>query len=102
MNHKYFDSDKQSVIGNNKAIEEYERTTGRKLKAISLVAWHSTHNDYKGVSSGWNPDLPTGIPTVMDYDQGTCLVCVKVVRDNEAVAERVAELQAQRSGQDDQ
>ena len=92
-NRTYIQSDAPSEIGDNNAIAAYAQKY--PVPAISLVEWEELHSDYKGITSGWNPDLPAGLPTVMDYDNGTCLVIVRVVRDNAAVEKRIAEIKTQ-------
>ncbi|MBS1807592.1 MAG: hypothetical protein JST84_05310 [Acidobacteria bacterium] len=92
---KLFKSTLPSVVGDDQAIIAYEQTHNTSLPAISLVEWEFTHNDFKGVSSGINPDLPAGIPTIMGYDNGTVLHLVRVVRNSEAVTNKVAEIEKQ-------
>lgn len=92
---KLFKSTLPSVVGDNHAIIAYEQANNTSLPAISLVEWEFTHSDFKGVSSGINPDLPAGIPTIMGYDKGTVLHLVRVVRDSEAVVNKVAEIEKQ-------
>ena len=77
MNRTYFATTSPSVIGDNEAIAAYEQANNLRLKAISLVEWELLHNDRKGITSGFNPDLPAGLPTVTDYDNGTCLGIAK-------------------------
>ena len=90
----YFASSESSVVGDPNAIIAYEQTNNVTLPAISLVEWEDTHSDHKGISGGANPDLPAGIPSVMDYDQGTCLRLVRVIPTAESVTAKVAELEA--------
>ena len=91
MNNHYFDSDQPSVVGDPNAITAYEQTNNVCLKAISLVEYEFKLRDYKGISSGINPDIPAGIPTIMDYDNGTILMLVRVVRTDESVNAKIAE-----------
>ncbi len=95
MNRQYFHTDEPSVIGDPNAIAAYEQATGTKLKAISLVEWQYTHKDFKSVSCGINPDIPAGIPTVMDYDKGTVLRLVKVIRTEDSVRKKETQFQAE-------
>jgi hypothetical protein len=92
---KYFTSTEPSIIGDNAVIACYEQQHSTTLPAISLVEWEFTHNDFKGVTCGVNPELPKGIPTVMDYDNGTVLVLVRVVRTDESVVEKSASIAEQ-------
>ena len=94
----YFASSESSVVGDPNAIVAYEHANNISIPAISLVEWEDTHNDYKGISGGINPDLPAGIPTVMDYDQGTCLRMVRVIPAEESVTTKIAEIEAKITG----
>ncbi len=90
----YFASNESSVVGDPNAIVAYEQANNVTVPAISLVDWEDTHSDYKGISGGANPDLPAGIPSVMDYNNGTCLCLVRVIPTAESVTAKVAELEA--------
>ena len=90
----YFASCGASVVGDPNAILAYEHANNVTIPAISLVEWEDTHNNYKGITSGVNPGLPAGIPSVMDYDKGTCLRLVRVIPTAESVTTKIAELEA--------
>ena len=92
---KYFTSTEPSVIGDNAVIAYYEQQHNITLPAISLVEWEFTHSDFKGITCGVNPDLPAGIPTVTDYDKGTVLVLIRVIRTDESVVEKSASIAEQ-------
>jgi hypothetical protein len=70
-----------TLVGSAEAIREFEARFGYKLRTITKAEWDARHADYKGISSDWNIDkgIPAGLPSVLVYDNGTCLEWVRVI-----------------------